>query len=185
MTNSGFGSSVRRVLWLAVQFLIGIAWLPVLGHSQSPVTGLGRLYIEPLGNNLVAIITAEIIRQRLPVTSTRSEKESDCILLWIPLPENLSGTTMKKAAAKKPPNMVKMEGNMAIFDRQEKTIVWELNLITKQFDDLSLGEQEKLASKIVKGMKQRGAYCGGAPFSAAAQNAADRTKAFKPPTFNW
>jgi hypothetical protein len=74
---------------------------------------------------------------------------------------------------------------MAIFDRQEKSIVWELSLTTAKFDSLSLAEQKKLASKIVRGMSQRGAYCGGAPFSAATQNAADRTKAFKPPFFNW
>ncbi len=145
---------------------------------------MGRLYIEPFGNNLDTLVTAEIIQQRLPITTTRSAQDADCVLFWTPLadspPAKAAAPSVKPSHSK-----VKVEGNMALFDRQQKTLVWELSLTTKKLDELSLSDEKKLAAKIVHGMNQRGAYCGGAPFSAAAQNASDRTKSFKPPFFNW
>jgi hypothetical protein len=168
---------------MCAKVFVWLALFPLCAHAQSPVTGLGRLYIEPLGNNLATLLTAQIIQQRLPITPARSEQDSDCVLFWIPLGEFSSGKTPKKPTGKVA--QVKIEGNMAIFDRHESAVVWELNLSTAKFDDLSLADQKKLASKVVHGMNQQGAYCGGAPFSAPAQNAADRTRAFKPPFFNW
>ena len=146
---------------------------------------MGRLYIEPFGNNLDTLLTAEIIQQRLPITTTRSAQDADCVLFWIPLADSSAGQSSGKPSVKPSHSKVKVEGNMALFDRQQKTLVWELSLTTKRLDELSLSDEKKLASKIVHGMNQRGAYCGGAPFSAAAQNASDRTKSFKPPFFNW
>ncbi len=180
-TLSGFRLSLRPIAGI----LLSLILCSPASHAQSVATGLGRLYIEPLGSNLVTLLTAEIIQQRLPITITRSENDSDCVMLWIPLGESQPQKTATQPAGKASPGKIKVEGNMAIFDRQQKTLVWELNLTTPTFDSLPLPEQKKLASKIVHGMNQRGAYCGGAPFSAAAQNAADRTKGFKPPFFNW
>ncbi len=174
---------------MAARWVIhSVVWLFLLAlycHGQSGVTGLGRLYIEPFGNNLDVLLTAEIIQERLPITTTRSAQDADCVLFWMPLAESPPGKPTPKPAAKLKPGTIKVEGNVALFDRQQKTLVWELSLTTMRFDDLSLSDEKKLASKIVHGMNQRGAYCGGAPFSAVAQNAADRTKAFKPPFFNW
>ena len=177
MTYSGLKAADRRV----VNVFAGLFLLPFFCYAQSGVTGLGRIYIEPFGNNLDVLLTAEMIQQRLPVTPTRSAQDADCVLFWMPLAESQPAKPAGKLSASK----IRVEGNMALFDRQQKSMVWELNLTTKKFDDLSFSDEKKLASKIVHGMTQRGAYCGGAPFSAAAQNAADRTRAFKPPFFNW
>lgn len=171
-------------LW-PLGLLVCLCLLPLYCHGQSVVTGLGRLYIEPFGNNLDVLLTAEIVQERLPITTTRAAQDADCVLFWIPLAESPPAKPTAKPSAKLSPSKIKVEGNVALFDRQQKTLVWELGLTTKRFDELSLSDEKKLASKIVNGMSQRGAYCGGAPFSAAAQNAADRTKAFKPPFFNW
>jgi len=181
MSYSGLKLSARRV----INLLAWLCVLPLFCHGQSGVTGLGRLYIEPLGNNLDVLLTAEIVQERLPITPTRSAQDADCVLFWMALAESQPGKPPNKPPGKLPPSKTKVEGNMALFDRQQKTIVWELSLTTKKFADLSFSDEKKLASKIVHGMKQQGAYCGGAPFSAAAQNAHDRTKAFKPPFFNW
>jgi hypothetical protein len=185
MTHSETVSGLRLTMRFFASMFVALILFPPISYGQSVTTGLGRLYIEPLGSNLVTLLTAEIVQQRLPITMTRSEDESDCVMLWIPLGESPPSKPATKPVSKASPGKTKVEGNMAIFDRQEKSIVWELSLTTAKFDSLSLAEQKKLASKIVRGMSQRGAYCGGAPFSAATQNAADRTKAFKPPFFNW
>jgi hypothetical protein len=165
--------------------LVCLCLLPLYCPGQSGVTGLGRLYIEPFGNNLDVLLTAEMIEERVPVTITRSAQDADCVLFWMPLAEPPPAKTAAKPSAKLSQSEIKVEGDMALFDREQKTLAWELSLTTKRLDELSLNDEKKLASKIVHGMNQRGAYCGGAPFSAAAQNAADRTKAFKPPFFNW
>lgn len=181
MNYSSFRLSAR---WIT-QLLACLWLLPLCCHGQSGTTGLGRLYIEPLGNNLDALLTAEIIQERLPITPTTSAQDADCILFWMPLAESQPAEAAAKPAAKPSPSKIKVDGNMALYDRQQKSIVWELSLTTKKLEELSLNDEKKLASKIVHGMNQRGAYCGGAPFSAAAQNAADRTRSFKPPLFNW
>ena len=183
MTCPGLKPAARQLAQMFRNLVFfGLFLLPLCCHAQSGVTGLGRLYIEPFGKNLDVLLTAEMIQQRLPVTTTRSAQDADCVLFWMQLAES---QTALKPVAKTSPSKIKVEGNMALFDRQQKTLVWELSLTTKPLDDLSFSDEKKLASKIVHGMNQQGAYCGGAPFSAAAQNAADRTKAFKPPFFNW
>lgn len=181
MSHSGLKLSAR---W-PISLLAWLCLLPLYCHGQSGVTGLGRLYIEPFGNDLDVLLTTEIIHERLPITPTRSEQDADCVLFWMPLAESPPAKPMAKPSAKLSPSKIKVEGSMALFDRQQKTLVWELSLTTKRLDELSMSDEKKLASKIVHGMSQRGAYCGGAPFSAAAQNAADRTRSFKPPFFNW
>ncbi len=178
-------SRFNRVASWVLGFVVWLCLIPTYCHGQSGVTGLGRLYIQPFGNNLDVLLTAEIIQERLPITPTRSSQDADCVLFWMPLAESVPSKPAAKPSAKLSPSKITVEGNMALFDRQQKTLVWEMSLTTKKFDDLSFSDEKKLASKIVHGMNQRGAYCGGAPFSAAAQNAADRTKAFKPPFFNW
>jgi hypothetical protein len=183
MTCSSLTPATRQLAQMFRKLaFVGFFLFPIFCHAQSGVTGLGRLYIEPFGKNLDVLLTAEMIQQRLPVTTTRSAQEADCVLFWMPLAETQPNP---KHAAKPSPSKIKVEGNMALFDRQQKTLVWEFDVTTKPLDDLSFSDEKKLASKIVHGMNQQGAYCGGAPFSAAAQNAADRTKAFKPPFFNW
>jgi hypothetical protein len=181
MSYSGLRLASR---WL-INLLVCLCLLPLCCHGQSGVTGLGRLYIEPFGHNLDVLLTAEIIQERLPITTTRSAQDADCVLVWMPLDESPPEKPAAKPFAKLSQSKIKVEGNMALFDRQQKTLIWELSLTTKRADELSLNDEKKLASKIVHAMNQRGAYCGGAPFSAAAQNAADRIKSFKPPFFNW
>src|SRR5271167_5027053 len=128
-------------LRLSAPWLISLlGWLCLLSpycDGQSGVTGLGRLYIEPFGNNLDVLVTAEIIQERLPITTTRSAQDADCVLFWMPLTESLPAKPAAKPSAKLPTSKIKVEGNMALFDRQQKTLVWELSLTTKKFDELS------------------------------------------------
>lgn len=181
MNYSGLKLLARRL----AKLLVWLFLFPLFCYGQSGVTGLGRLYIEPFGNNLDVLLTAEIIQERLPITTTRSAQDADCVLFWMPLAESPPAKPAARPSAKPSQSKIKVEGNMALLDRQQKTLVWELNLTTKRLADLSFSDEKKLASKIVHEMNQRGAYCGGAPFSAAAQNAHDRARGFKPPFFNW
>jgi hypothetical protein len=181
MRNSGLKRSAQDLSRL----LALLCFLSFLCHGQSGVTGLGRLYVEPFGNGMDVLVTAAIVQQGLPITTLRTPEEADCVLFWTPLAESSPSKSAAKPFGKLSQGKVKIEGNMELFDRQQQTLVWELSLTTKKFDDLSFSDEKKLAEKIVHGMNQRGAYCGGAAFNAPAQGAAERTKAFKPPFFNW
>jgi hypothetical protein len=108
MTHSETVSGLRLTMRFFASMFVALILFPPISYGQSVTTGLGRLYIEPLGSNLVTLLTAEIVQQRLPITMTRSEDESDCVMLWIPLGESPPSKPATKPVSKASPGKTKI-----------------------------------------------------------------------------
>ena len=125
--------------------------------AQDAATGLGRIYIRPMEGQFEEFLAAEIVKERIPAVVTGSVQSADCV-------------------------MGLEKNNLILVDRQHRALVWVFTIRT---DDLIQAKEKKLATRVVRKMKQDGAFCGGMPFSAPSQSSSDRVKDFKPPFFNW
>lgn len=173
------GRKFQRLIQAAPLFILFVAYAGIPSFAQDPASGLGRIYIQPVENNLDRYLDTELVRQRLPVVVAHSQDQADCVMVWTPGATNAGNTAAASASRSK------ITGNLALVDLQKRAVVWQTNVRSKDLGTLSPGAEKKLASQIVRKMHQNGAYCGGAAFSAPTQDAEDRIKAFKPPTFNW
>jgi hypothetical protein len=139
----------------------------VIAGAQDSGTGLGRIYIEPFNGSFEKLLKFEIIRQHVPVLIIDSPNSADCVLGWTAMP-GAEGRT-----------------DFVLVDRPTRSVTWEFRTRGANLESAKRGVPQKTSAQIVHSLSKAGAYCGGAAFSAPAQSADQRVKAFKPPTFNW
>jgi hypothetical protein len=121
--------------------------LPVNGHvtiQQNPV-----FFLADIPNGLDGFLTAEIIKQRLPITLTVDRSQSDYIL---------TGNSLRTLDSHRPYYLAKdrNEGNVALINTQNKQVVWagEAGDRSLLFSNLKRGDQRKLADRIISRMKK-------------------------------
>jgi hypothetical protein len=137
----------------------------VLG--QDAASGLGRIYIQPVNGTVEKLLGFEMIQEHFPALVVDSAKSADCVL---------GSTTVPGVDGRI---------DFVLVDRQTRSIAWEFSARSADLESSKGKRQEKVIAKMVHSLAHQGAFCGGAAFSAPSQNAAERVKAFKPPTFNW
>jgi hypothetical protein len=139
----------------------------VLAAAEDSGSGLGHIYIEPFNGSFEKLLKFEIVRQHIPVLVIDSAKSADCVLGWTAMP-GVEGRT-----------------DFVLVDRQTRTVTWEFRTRGANLNSPKRNVPQKTSAQIVHSLSKAGAYCGGAAFSAPAESADQRVKAFKPPTFNW
>lgn len=172
-----FTSSARIALALA-EFCLLCGSLGGQARAQDLQTGLGRLYVRPMDNQLDVYLIDRIVKTRLPVVVSPNESRADCVMLLAPTNSESTAGVAKNDAGKS-------DHKFVLVDLHARRITWVTSVKTKDLSSLSGAAEKHLAATIVGGMQHDGAFCGGSPFATPTQNMEDRVKAFKPPMFNW
>ena len=116
---------------------------PVLAQQTSIVPG-AKVYVAPMDGNLNGFISAEILKQKLPVTVTTEESEAAYILSG---QAQVSGHTGKGAGGLLNPyrNHDQYGGSVTLASASGHTVVWA--------SDSDNGKIKQVAERIVKQMK--------------------------------
>jgi hypothetical protein len=123
---------------------------PVKGGKPGKVLVGSRFFLAPMQGNLEGFISAEIIKQKLPLSITTDENSADYVL---------TGTSIK--ADDKWYHVVfggkdKNEGNVTLINTKEKTVVWagEAGDRSMWWGGFKRGGERKVADRIVSRMKK-------------------------------
>jgi hypothetical protein len=126
------------------------AQVPQASGKPEKVLPGSRVFLSPMQGNLEGFISAEIIKQKLPLSITTDENSADYVL---------TGTSIK--ADDRWYHVVfggkdKNEGNVTLISTKQKTVVWagEAGDRSMWWGGFKRGGERKVADRIVSRMKK-------------------------------